>query len=815
MNFSFLENTVYPALYEHITEAFPEFGFKTTSFGFRSSTGYKIDHTSGEKGKVYLYKNNISHFIDYTRGSISIWKYLQTRDNLSHQETLILLTSLAKINTKDLPNAELWSAQELNFEILEAANTFFIQSLSLKSNSFANTPKAAEIRSYLTDTRKYSIEDLLLPDEITHHDLSSIKMELGFIPDKAAIYKHLIETCKYEDTNVYAALKLPNGAGSSHHLTIPFRNHSGNILGFVFRNIESSKNTQSSKYLYSPELKKDDTVFNFSATKGEKDLTIVEGLLDSLLATSRGLVNVVALGGITLNEIQLKKVIEAGVTRITLCLDNDKSGKEATEKIIKLIQSESSIKCFVASVPPPFKDPDEWIVKEGIEPFKREISNAIPFYIYQLNKAFDEYPKKPTWKDTDNLLEKAVQIAGGIVNNTDRDIFIYTFLEHTKSLGISKKSLELTIDSLKSVEENEKHKKALISILKATEYTIKNNEPLVDAVGQLESKLSKLKYADIKSSKADFLQITTEDDIRKKISTQPENIRSGYLFRENNGHTGYDELLIPAGAISVIAARTSHGKTAMLMNLAMNVCLAHPDKKVYFLSLEEDKEAILMKMLNIFIDKELKSGAKNIKYIRNFFRTNGSTYHNPEFLQSKDAFFNELIYSGRLNVHYAPTDADELTATIKYVHEQRNIGAVFIDYIQLLNLKQSFQSRQLELQAICNKLLKDLAVPTGLPIVMGAQFNREVFEEGMMDATKIREAGDIEQTANMVIGLWNKAFTNESKHKDKRGNQAKHNPNELFLEVLKNRDGQAGLITELHFNGNTGKISNTYNELIG
>ncbi|TAF64498.1 MAG: hypothetical protein EAZ58_11270, partial [Flavobacterium sp.] len=130
MDFFFLEHTLYPALYEHITEAFPEFGFKVCANGYRSSTGSKIDHSTGEKGKVYLYKNNITHFIDYTRGSVSIWKYLQTRDNLSHQETLLLLVSLAKIQLRELPNAESWTEQLLHFEILEQANSFFINCLS-------------------------------------------------------------------------------------------------------------------------------------------------------------------------------------------------------------------------------------------------------------------------------------------------------------------------------------------------------------------------------------------------------------------------------------------------------------------------------------------------------------------------------------------------------------------------------------------------------------------------------------------------------------------------------------------------------------
>ena len=807
-----LDEIIYPALYEKVTTAFPEFDFRYFGKGYKSSTGVKIDQTIGNKGKVYIYDNNISTFIDFTKGAISIWNYLQKRDALTNKETLLLLASLAEValptHSFSDQDYELLAIAQRQTQILEDANDFFIACLSAKDSQFAHQQEAALVRNYIEKERQYLISDLRLPGS-TETDLFP-QMELGLIPNASNTYTWLMENKGYIDAELYEILKLPIGAGSTHKLSIPFRDISGRILGFVFRDIHHTKLTKTPKYLYSTGLKRDDTLFNLSSVKGKKDLVIVEGILDSLICSTRGVENVVALGGTSINAKQISKAVACGAKSITLCLDNDKSGKEATAQAIRIIKETHSIACYVAILPANYKDPDEFIIAEGADRFKLIINEAVPYFLYLLNAVFDQYATNaPTWKEIDQFLLEATQIASSIYNPLDIDIFEQYFLEKTAHLGISKNALQATIEEIRFDKEKENAKKSFSNLLAETQSKL-SKEPTEAVLQGFEEKLVKLKYNSSNLNFSKLLDITSEEAIRAKLSTQPESLRSGYLFREANGYSGYDELNIPAGALSIIAARTSHGKTAMLMNLALNIALSYPEKTVHFFSLEEDKEAIILKLLNIFINKDLKAGAKNMKYIRNFFKTNGSTYHNQDFLQQKDVFFNELINTGRIMVHYASSDTDELITSIKYINEKNTPGAIFIDYIQLLNLRQSFQSRQLELQSICNKLLKDLAVPTGLPLVLGAQFNREVFEEGMMDATKIREAGDIEQTSNLVLGLWNRGYTNSNKHKDKKGNAALNNPNELYLEVLKNRDGQSGLIAELEFNGSTGKISNKY-----
>ena len=113
--------------------------------------------------------------------------------------------------------------------------------------------------------------------------------------------------------------------------------------------------------------------------------------------------------------------------------------------------------------------------------------------------------------------------------------------------------------------------------------------------------------------------------------------------------------------------------------------------------------------------------------------------------------------------------------------------------------------------------LKEISVETGLTIILGAQFNREVCNPERMSPIRIGEAGDIERVANLIIGFWNGNFDPplsmmtqaESDLINQRGSCE---PNQLYATILKNRAGEVGGVAKLRFNGSSGRISNTVSD---
>ncbi|CDZ80176.1 Replicative DNA helicase [Candidatus Rubidus massiliensis] len=272
-----------------------------------------------------------------------------------------------------------------------------------------------------------------------------------------------------------------------------------------------------------------------------------------------------------------------------------------------------------------------------------------------------------------------------------------------------------------------------------------------------EERLSKL-HLDTSGAFQYLLQLTSEEQICEEIKNTSPGISVGF-------NIGDIEIKIPGGAVSIIAAPTSHGKTTQLINFSLGA-LNFPgqeDKSVYFFSYEESRSAIVSLFLNTYIGEPLSQN--NRESIKSFFRIGDMRYMSSEgrpreiFLGKKKTFFESLINSGRLNIFYSEMTTQELVAAIRFLKKNTNVGLICIDYMQLLRLGfSSFGgSRQEELKQVC-LLLKDCAIETGLPILLAAQFSRQVTCEADLSPIYISEAGDIERVANMIIGFWNRNF---------------------------------------------------------
>ena len=106
----------------------------------------------------------------------------------------------------------------------------------------------------------------------------------------------------------------------------------------------------------------------------------------------------------------------------------------------------------------------------------------------------------------------------------------------------------------------------------------------------------------------------------------------------------------------------------------------------------------------------------------------------------------------------------------KMVTKARKVAAIFIDYVQKLNSEEEASSRQQELHKVCKNLLntsRDKRVNAA--IILGAQANREVKSLELFQLDNMREAGDIEQDANLVIGVWDEEAGKKARLEKKLG----------------------------------------------
>ena len=468
---------------------------------------------------------------------------------------------------------------------------------------------------------------------------------------------------------------------------------------------------------------------------------------------------------------------------------------EATEEVIKALEliDEAKIRVYV---------------KEGDLPEVRG-------YTYRLNNILRKYKYLDSPREKDNLLDEIVVTAYKL-QAIDKDIFIDNFLSITGDIGVSSETIKNTIKRLSATRDKQQKKEAFNKMLSEVNKLEESGE--VDtAIELIESSIKEVKLQDKKTEFSKLLLPTSEKQIREAEESLPGSLDTGYTISG-------DELLLPGGAISVIAAPTNHGKTAFLNNLVLNVAERYTDKQFIFFTYEEKDSSIIQYLLNTYVNVHLNSSEKhNRRLLKQYFKTGSTQFISNEqlriFEDKKLEFFKTYIETGRILVKYIDLNSQDLIEAIAYLHkENRNLGGVFIDYFQLINAPgkvkrdERINTRQEELKHICIKL-KDIAVKTGLPLCLAAQFNREVTNITELHPTNVGEAGDIERIVNTLIGLWNLSKPTRLKGLKKADveeiNKLTNGVNTgMYVNILKSRDLPTGNTEVFNYIGNTGKIIN-------
>lgn len=786
-----IKNELYPSLFESMDRALPEMNFKRLSGGWRSSLklyGEKATHNRPDKTVV---TNKAPGMILEQGGEVlSLVDYVMNRDNGEFIEAVKTLASVAGLQLPPMDNQEEYQRYKEKATILENCNSYFTYCLD-------HSLGAQEVKGYLQD-RGYSPEDIKT-------------MELGYIPSQAKLFEYLKKQ-GYSQELINEAIQLNGYIGNTHKLTIPFRS-GGSLKGFSFR----TTGAHDPKYLNSTGLKRGESFFNISALKGDKDLIIVEGYLDALIAEAKGVSNVVALGQNKVTADQVKDAIKRGAKKFTLCLDPDKAGKEGIDQTIEAILQEGEDRIYIAMLPEVEGkkiDPDTLIKESGVETFKEVLREAEPYYYHQLQGVINSYSGRDlTAKEEHDFIDEVVETASRIINPIDRDRFKEEFISYSNDtgLGITQGSLSIAVDRITSRKDKEDQERALDKTLSEVK-DLRGKGKTKEALDLLGGRLNSIRLEDKKASFEDLLKPTTEEELIEGLKNAPGDLKTGYTIKG-------DELLLPGGAITVYAGATGHGKTVLSINTALNVAREYPEKRFIFFTYEESDKNILQYFINTYVNIELSEPGtyrSNRRLIKQYFKTGSTNGFNivarDNFITKKEKFFREYITTGRILVKYVNYNANELGDAIRYLHKtEPNLGGVFIDYFQLLNLSPEDargRSRQQELKDICINL-KDVAVDTGLPICLAAQFNREVTSLKKLHPTKIGEAGDIERIVNTLVGLWDisKKSTDTTPGED---NEIKKITGDrqtgLYIELLKSRDLPAGTWELLDYKGNTGNV---------
>ena len=281
--------------------------------------------------------------------------------------------------------------------------------------------------------------------------------EIGFAPNSSNILSsYLINKKKFSQKElILAGVSLSTGGRLMdffrNRVIFPLFDHRGNVAGFSGRSLSDA---DMPKYINTKETlayHKGSMFFGLNLAKEEikknSDCIIVEGELDMISLFKNGIKNTVAIKGTALTENQVN-LLSRFTPKITLCLDQDEAGFEATKRSLENIEKKGLSANIV--VLENVKDPDEALNKNP-PAFKKSLKESVSVYDFLISHFI---------KGTDLNIDQKKKIADALLplfSQISNEIVKEHYLKKlSRELDISLESVNKELEKIQKTEKEDK-----------------------------------------------------------------------------------------------------------------------------------------------------------------------------------------------------------------------------------------------------------------------------------------------------------------------------------------------------------------------
>lgn len=288
------------------------------------------------------------------------------------------------------------------------------------------------------------------------------------------------------------------------------------------------------------------------------------------------------------------------------------------------------------------------------------------------------------------------------------------------------------------------------------------------------------KFMDLKTINNDTMNemsevmIETLKDIENKYQKRDD-------LRYKTGYLDLDRIIegLHEQELTIVAARPGVGKTAFALQMAEHI--AKRGVYTYFVSLEMSEKQLGNRII-----------AREAGIDSHVLRMGWLTEENFITINEKASEISKLPMIIDSNV----TTIQDIESKANELKQDKNLGLIVIDYLQLLKSKNKFTGREQEVADISRRL-KLLSKKLDIPVVALCQLNRETEKRRRPLLADLRESGSLEQDADNVIFLY---IEEEEKVKNRVIN--------VETIVAKQRNGPTGTV-KIKFNKQQMKFDST------
>lgn len=338
------------------------------------------------------------------------------------------------------------------------------------------------------------------------------EFEIGYALSKPDNLSKILLSKGY-DENILLETGLSNIGNSLYDLfrdriTFPIHNADGRCVGFsarIYKNVDEAKYINTKE---TPVFKKGNILFNYHRASREAQnynyILVVEGQMDAIRIYSSGIKSVVATMGTALTQKHVALLKRLGVD-VILAFDNDNAGLKATITNGDILANEG-VNVKVLRIKDA-KDPDEYILKNGIDGYKNAIEHSVNYFDFKLSNLKED-------KDLNKIedLNKYInQVIKELNKSNDPILRELTINDISSKYNIDKQVL---LNKLDDIKDSKKEVKEVI--------TLKEKKEKLDNVAKIYRSfiyylLNDIKYIQLYNQELGYLPDKKYDEIAQEI----------------------------------------------------------------------------------------------------------------------------------------------------------------------------------------------------------------------------------------------------------------------------------------------------------
>jgi DNA primase len=581
---NYLSQRVYPALFERLDIAFPEFGFERRGNHWVARHWplrfpYKVEHERPDRLMVYADR---PYWIKvHGHSGVRFLDLVNSGRKPVGKEYVEAVRRLCELAGVPFPGRTLTPEQEAAVQGRESRRSILDSVIAFTQNVLWSA-EGEPAREYLFHRRGF-----------TENEIRALS--LGLYPET----RDLEEWLQREGQDLQAA----RDAGVlwpalSGYIVIPWGDDFGRPLTLYGRWHTQTPPEGKPKTIALPGegTKGSPLYFDRARAAGHRDLVLVEGVFDAALLQVRGDTRVVASVAAQLSGLQLETLIHHRIRRVFICGDPDGGGDRGTLANIAALDR-AGIQAFVVPRLPDGCDPDEYVVQNGIDGWRVLVDQSLHSYEFLARQIVEKQKTSSEWTSTQlsAAIDDAIEFDRATIDperETDLDLFFWPTIREATGVSAEALAERLEVVHNKKRAEHEGREYAEL-VRRADEALAEGNLPRVKSIFRDDA--ARLQMEERKRNAEPSVVLV--DDIPAHVKRIERFRGANYIGLVQRTIPKLDDYTLGLRGLVLLGAPPNVGKTVLTVQCGTDIVVHHPEACFVFLSLEMSRWDIMTRIM--------------------------------------------------------------------------------------------------------------------------------------------------------------------------------------------------------------------------